>query len=75
MKDLPKLLELAQADVDAGFAAWLDGGLEEANASSKFGEWCVPGKLGLGGWLGIAVCPTRSAASKCKESCRAARLG
>ena len=37
--------ELVEEDVQAGFASWLDGGLEEAQA--RFGTNCAAGRLGV----------------------------
>ncbi len=39
------LMQLVEADVAAGFADWLPGGLSEARA--RFGSNCAAGRLGL----------------------------
>ena len=39
------LVRLVQADIDAGFAEWLPGGLDEVRR--RFGAYCAAGKLGL----------------------------
>ena len=39
------LLELVEADVQAGFAEWIPGGLPEAK--ERYGELCAGGRLGL----------------------------
>ena len=44
--DDPKcLMELVQADISAGFAEWLPGGLAEAKR--RYGNRCAAGRLGL----------------------------
>ena len=45
LDDPATVLDLVQADVDAGFAEWLPGGLPEAKA--RFGARCAAGRLGL----------------------------
>ena len=39
------LLELVEADVQAGFAEWIPGGLPEAK--ERYGDLCAAGRLGL----------------------------
>ena len=45
LEDPDCLMRLVQADVEAGFADWIPGGVEEARRI--FGANCAAGKLGL----------------------------
>ena len=45
VEDCSTACELVEEDVQAGFASWLDGGLEEAQA--RLGTNCAAGRLGV----------------------------